>query len=53
MLQGPADDLVDRVVTADVLAHDERLAGAGVEQPGRVVTASMLVLPHTPQAEEA
>ena len=35
---GPADDLVDRVVPADVLAHDQQLALGG-EQAGRVQPA--------------
>ena len=36
--QRAADDLVHRVVAADVLAHEQQLAG-GVEQAGRVQAA--------------
>ena len=38
---GPADHLVDGVVPADVLAHDQRLAVGG-EDPGRVQAAGLV-----------
>ncbi len=39
--QPPADELVERVVAADVLAQDDEPA-AGVEQAGRVEAARLL-----------
>jgi hypothetical protein len=44
LAEGPADDLVHRVVAADVLAQAEQLA-AGVEEAGRVQPAGALRTP--------